>query len=147
MKFWIDENISSYIVNKLKQHGHEIYKAKRGTDDFSILQYAIEEEAIIITYDQDFERLVLKDGNACNGIIWIRLDNPNRLEEMTAKLVRLVKFHEKKLATSFITLSLDGMYIKKLKEEGIAYDTSSYEYPMEHSPFWDLATINDGGSG
>jgi len=42
MKILIDENISSYIVNKLKQHGHEIYKAKRGTDDFSILQYAIE---------------------------------------------------------------------------------------------------------
>src|SRR2546429_3084998 len=103
MRFWIDENIASYIINRLKQHGHEIYKAKRGTDDFSILQYAIEEKAIIITYDQDFERLILKEGRSCRGIIWICLDNPDRLEEITAKLLQLVKVHEKKLATSFIT--------------------------------------------
>ncbi|HEX3642705.1 MAG TPA: DUF5615 family PIN-like protein [Ktedonobacteraceae bacterium] len=134
----MDENIDFYIINKLKQYGHEICVAKRGTDDFSILLYAIEENAVIITHDQDFERLVIKEGKSCKGIIWVRLDNPNRLEEITAKLARLVKVHEKKLATSFITLSLDSMYIKKLKEEAMAYATSSDElrYVVAYKDDW-----------
>jgi hypothetical protein len=102
------------------------------------LLYAIEENAVIITHDQDFERLVIKEGKSCKGIIWVRLDNPNRLEEITAKLARLVKVHEKKLATSFITLSLDSMYIKKLKEEAMAYATSSDElrYVVAYKDDW-----------
>ena len=115
MKFWIDENIDFYIINRLKQYGHETCRAKRGTDDVSLLLYAIKEKAVIITHDQDFERLVLKEGKPCNGIIWIHLGKYSRLEELTAKLVHLVKIHERKLTTSFIMLSLDGMEIKKLK--------------------------------
>ena len=143
MKFCIDENIDFSIANKLKQYGHEICIVKRGTDDSSILWYAIEEEAIIITYDQDFERLVFKEGNACNGIIWIRFSKHNRLEEIIAKLLRLIKVHEKKLAASFITLSLDGMYIKKLKEEGIAYTVLSYEDSVEVGKVRDMAAERD----
>jgi predicted nuclease of predicted toxin-antitoxin system len=115
VKFWIGESIASYIANKLKQQGHEVYKANRGTDDIFILQHAIEEKAIIITYDQDFERLVLKEGRPCNGIIWIRFSKYSTLEGLTAKLLRTIKVHERKLTTSFITLSLDGMNIRRLK--------------------------------
>jgi hypothetical protein len=39
MKFCIDENIDFSIANKLKQYGHEICIAKRGTDDGSIWYY------------------------------------------------------------------------------------------------------------
>ena len=131
MKFWIDENVHSHIAKALERNGHEIRIAKRGTKDPSILISAIEENAVIITYDQDFERYVLREGKPCTGIIWIRFNKQSRLEEVIAKLLRLVKVHEKKLATSFITLSLDGMYIKKLKEEGIAYAVLSYEDPAE----------------
>ena len=131
MKFWIDENVHSHIAKALERNGHEIRIAKRGTKDPSILISATEENAVIITYDQDFERYVLREGKPCTGIIWIRFNKQSRLEEVIAKLLRLVKVHEKKLATSFITLSLDGMYIKKLKEEGIAYAVLSYEDPAE----------------
>ena len=129
MRIWIDENIHPHISRALKQAGHEIYIAERGTDDLAILALAIEAKAVIITQDKDFEQLILKGGKACNGIIWIRLAIPNRIEELTAKLVRLVKVHEMKLETSFITLSLDGMYIKKLKEEGLSYTPLSDDYP------------------
>jgi predicted nuclease of predicted toxin-antitoxin system len=115
MKFWIDENIASYIVNKLKQHGHEIYKAKRGTDDISILEYALKEKAVIITYDQDFERLVIKEKRPCNGVIWIHFGKYSILEELTAKLLRTIKVHENKLTTSFIMLSLGEATIRRLK--------------------------------
>ena len=114
MRFWIDENVHVHIAKALKQAGHEIRIAKRGTDDFSILASATEESAVIITQDKDFERYVLKEGKPCTGIIWIRLGTPNRLEELIAKLVRLVKVHEGKLTTSFVTLSLDRADIKRL---------------------------------
>lgn len=60
MKIWIDENIHPHIPKVLKQAGYEIYRAERGTDNSSILTCAIEANAIIITQDKDFERLVLK---------------------------------------------------------------------------------------
>ena len=33
MKLWIDENVHSHVIKALKQAGHEIRMAKRGTDD------------------------------------------------------------------------------------------------------------------
>ena len=82
---------------------------------FLILISAAEENAIIITQDKDFERLVLKERRPCTGIILIRLAAPNRIEELTAKLIRLINVRANILATSFITLSLDGANIKSLK--------------------------------
>jgi predicted nuclease of predicted toxin-antitoxin system len=55
MKFWIDENVHIKITKALEQHGHEIHTAKRGTKDPSILIWATEEKAVIITHDKDFE--------------------------------------------------------------------------------------------
>ncbi len=33
MRFWIDENVHAHVAKALKQAGHEIRIAKRGTDD------------------------------------------------------------------------------------------------------------------
>lgn len=115
MKLWIDENMHSHVIKALKQAGHEIRMAKRGTDDIPILISAMKANAVIITQDKDFERLVLKEGRPCTGIILIRLAAPNRIEELTAKLVRLINVRATILTTSFVTLSLDGANIKRLK--------------------------------
>jgi predicted nuclease of predicted toxin-antitoxin system len=115
MKFWIDENVHIKIAKALERNGHEIRTAKRGTQDSPILICATEENAVIITHDKDFERYVLREGKPCTGIILIRFDKHNRLEELIAKLLRLIRVHEYKLSTSFVMLSVDGMNIKRLK--------------------------------
>lgn len=115
MKFWIDENVPLSIVKALKQVGYETEAAPRKTDDSTILELALEANAVIITQDQDFERLVLKEGRLCNGIIWVCFATLSNREDLAKKLLRLVKVREKSLATSFITISLYDVDIKRLK--------------------------------
>lgn len=115
MKFWIDENVPYSIVKALKQAGHEAVAAPRKTDDGIILSLALEANAIIVTQDRDFERLVLKEGKPCNGIIWLRFATLNEREHLALKLLHLIKVREKNLTTSFVTLSLYDVDIKKLK--------------------------------
>ncbi len=115
MKFWIDENVPRPLTRALEHAGHETIKAPSGYDDLVILQLALEAKAVVITHDQDFERLVLIEKRVRAGVIWLRHIPITRLEEATAKLLRLIKTREDILVTSFITLSLDQTKIARLK--------------------------------
>jgi len=116
MKFWIDENIPRPLSNALKQAGHECFMAPSRTDDPVILQLALEVHAVIVTYDHDFERYILKEKRPCAGAILILVDSPSRWEELTARLLHLIKTREKILTTSFIILSSDQNKITPLKK-------------------------------
>ncbi len=106
MKLWIDENIPRLIDNALRQAGCECFSAPRKTGDPIILQHALEARAVIITHDHDFEHYVLKQKRPCNGVILIQAVAPNRLEELTVRLVRLIETRKDILTSSFIFLSL-----------------------------------------
>ena len=115
MKFWIDENIPRPLSNALRQAGHECFMAPSRTGDPVILQRALEAQAVIVTYDHDFERYILKENRPCAGVILILVDAPNRWEELTARLLHLARTRESILATSFIVLSSDQRKIIPLK--------------------------------
>ncbi len=116
MKFWIDENIPRPLSNALRQAGHECFMAPPKTDDPVILQLALESRAVIVTYDHDFERYVLKERRTCAGVILILVDAPNRWEELTARILHLVRTRERILTTSFIILSSGQTEITSLKK-------------------------------
>ncbi len=116
MKFWIDENVPRPLSNALRQAGHECFMASSGTGDLAILQLALEAHAVIVTYDWDFERYILKEKRPCTGVILIQVDSPSKWEELTARLLRLVKTREEILVTSFIILSSDQTKITSLKK-------------------------------
>jgi predicted nuclease of predicted toxin-antitoxin system len=115
MKFWIDENIPRPLSNALKQAGHECFTAPSRTGDPVILKQALEANAVIVTYDHDFERYVLKENRPCAGVILVLVDAPNRWEELTARLLHLARTRESILTTSFIILSSDQRKIIPLK--------------------------------
>ena len=114
MKFWIDENVPKRLSKALTQAGHEAIRTPRGYSDPTVLRLALEASAIVVTRDQDFERLVLTEKWPCAGIIWLRSTSEQRLEELIAKLVHLVKTRQETLLTSFVTLSLDQIKIINL---------------------------------
>jgi predicted nuclease of predicted toxin-antitoxin system len=116
MKFWIDENVPRPLSNALRQVGHECFMAPSGTGDPAILQLALEAHAVIVTYDWDFERYILKEKRPCTGVILLQVDLPSKWEELTARLLRLVKTREEILATSFIVLSCHQAKITPLKK-------------------------------
>jgi len=115
MKFWIDENVPRPLTRALEHAGHKTIKAPSGYDDFVILQLALKDNAVVITHDQDFERLVLIEKRIRTGVIWLHHIPITRFEEAIAKVLRLIKTREEILTTSFITLSLDQTKIARLK--------------------------------
>jgi predicted nuclease of predicted toxin-antitoxin system len=115
MRFWIDENIERSMSNAVKRAGHETFAAPPKTDDLIILQLALEAHAVILTHDWDFERHVLKERRTCAGVVLIEAATPSRLEELTVKLLRLIKTRERTLSNSFIILSFGQIKIVRLK--------------------------------
>jgi predicted nuclease of predicted toxin-antitoxin system len=115
MKFYMDENVPRPLAKALKQAGHETINAPSGYDDFVILQLALEANAVVITHDQDFERIVLIEKRIRTGVIWLHHIPIKRFEEAIAKVLRLVKTRGDILTTTFVTLSLDQTEIVKLK--------------------------------
>ncbi len=115
MKFWIDENIPRQLGKAIRQAGYETRIAPHGTDDLIILKSAIEANAVIVTRDKDFEQYVLREGRPCSGIIWLLPSSKSERKELTKILLQVIQDNEAMLTTSFITLSLDTVDIKRLK--------------------------------
>ena len=115
MKFWIDENIPHQLGKAVRRAGYETHITPHGIDDLIILKRALKVDAVIITRDQDFERYVLVEKKDCSGVIWLRSTAKSERKELIETLLHVIKDNEEILTTSFITLSLDGIEIRKLK--------------------------------
>jgi predicted nuclease of predicted toxin-antitoxin system len=115
MKFWIDKNIPRQLGKAIRQAGYETHITPRGIDDLIILKRAIEVNAVIVTRDKDFEQYVLREGRSCSGIIWLLPTPKSEQKELTKILLQVIEDNISILNTSFITLSLDTVEIKRLK--------------------------------
>jgi hypothetical protein len=63
VSFLLDENIAAPLAAKLDKAGHDIERVVdvselgEGVDDTTICQYAVEEDRLIVTSDDDFVRM------------------------------------------------------------------------------------------
>jgi len=72
MKFLIDRCAGHRIAEFLEAQGHDVSElSKRGTDpgDRIVLQWATEEDRVLVTMDKDFGKLVYLEGQTHCGII------------------------------------------------------------------------------
>ncbi len=89
MKYLANENVPFSSITYLKSKGYDIKAI--GVDDPSItdeqvMQIAIEENRIIITYDSDYGELIFKYGyKPAAGVIFIRVQPAEPLE--TARIL------------------------------------------------------------
>ena len=58
MKFFVDENIPHSLIRFLKEQGHDVIDVKKsplaGATDYELAKFALQEKAIILTFDKDF---------------------------------------------------------------------------------------------
>ena len=76
MKFLLDENIGKSTAQFLTQLGHTAFRIKiisPGMEDYQVLEWAVEKEAILITLDKDYGQLICKYGKSHKGVIFLRL--------------------------------------------------------------------------
>lgn len=97
MRLLADENIPLETVRALRAAGHDVFAATEaapGASDLAILNRAVAEERLILTFDRDFGELALRVPTPPrSGILLLRFV-PSSADEVTALLVDLLARRE-----------------------------------------------------
>ncbi len=105
MKFLVDVNASGAVARWLVEMGHDVAQVTEKDPrmrDEAILSWAIQEERIIITTDQDFEEMIWRAGKAHCGVL--RLENVPRAERR-ALLEDVLAYHSQELESGAIVIA------------------------------------------
>lgn len=76
MRFLVDENIGKSIIAHLQSDGHDVIWVKElkiGMADFEIIELALKDKRVLLTYDKDFGELVFYKHKKHYGILLIRV--------------------------------------------------------------------------
>ena len=93
MRFSANENFPGAAVAALRQAGHDVFWVRTemgGATDEEVLDHAISESRVLLTFDKDFGGLVFQLGlPATCGIILFRIPtkSPDSVAEKVLKLV------------------------------------------------------------
>ena len=71
-----DENLDRSVIERLRQHGHEVLavaEMEPGIEDSVVLSRANERNALVVTEDKDFGELVFRQRLVHAGVILVRL--------------------------------------------------------------------------
>ncbi len=91
MKFLANKNIPTELVNELRESGYDILKVdeiKKGMRDQEIIEFSLKEKRILITFDKDFEELVVKEKRETIGVILLRI-NPESVQYIKKRILLL----------------------------------------------------------
>ena len=101
LRFLVDMNLSPRIVTNLSQQGWDILRVSQvlpmDIEDSEILEFARQENRVIITQDLDFSSLLALGGYEKPSLITFRLSVPEP-ETITRKLLELLPHIEDRLA-------------------------------------------------
>jgi predicted nuclease of predicted toxin-antitoxin system len=99
MKFLADENVTKRIVTRLRAEGHEVaYVAERGrrAQDRTVLRMALDQEALLLTFDKDYYYHVVAEKQPTLGVVWVRLARLHG-EAETERVARVINEYGERL--------------------------------------------------
>lgn len=76
MEIVADQNIDQPIIDKLRADGHNVFTIQDnfpGVDDDTVLAISFQRNAILITEDMDFGRLIFHQGQTARGVLLVRM--------------------------------------------------------------------------
>jgi predicted nuclease of predicted toxin-antitoxin system len=76
VNFLADESVDVQIVDRLRADGHDVLAVvdmEPGISDDSVLNFANEHDALLLTADKDFGELVFRQGRVFKGVVLVRL--------------------------------------------------------------------------
>ena len=93
MNFLLDVNVGTTIAEALQKAGHDVVRIallNPRAAEALILDWAVSEQRVLLTYDSDFTELIFND-NAVPppAVVYIR-DEPIELAALAARIVTLV---------------------------------------------------------
>lgn len=117
MRFLADENISRQVINRLRAAGFEVVSISEispGIPDKDVLSVADTEECILITEDQDFGELVIRQRLEVRGLILLELDPLSNSAEADA-VAGVIATHMGKLFGNLIVIEPGRVRIRPLR--------------------------------
>ena len=105
MRIYVDENIAQQIVARLRAEGYSVEYVTRQVDDRLILEEAHTQQALLITSDKDFERLVLNEHRPTFGVLLLRISRNIPVTDRANILVNVLRHRQKELEGAFTTLT------------------------------------------
>jgi predicted nuclease of predicted toxin-antitoxin system len=78
MKFLVDVGVGKKVENWLKSEGFDVLSVREidpRAKDLRILQWAVDQQRIVITMDKDFGELVYNSGIHHAGVLILRLED------------------------------------------------------------------------
>jgi predicted nuclease of predicted toxin-antitoxin system len=105
MNIFADENIPQQIVTQLRAEGHQVEYVMRRVEDRILLEDAYKRQALLITSDKDFERLVLDEGRPTTGVLLLRISRAIPIRDRARILVNVLRHRQNELQGAFTTLT------------------------------------------
>lgn len=105
MIIYVDENVPLKITIRLRAEGYQVEYVTRRVEDRDILETAYKLNALLITSDKDFERLVLDEHRPTAGVILLRIATRIPIEHRAQIIVNMLRKYQEKLREAFTILT------------------------------------------
>jgi predicted nuclease of predicted toxin-antitoxin system len=118
--FLADENYPFDAVRRLRKAGHDVAAIVRdssGASDEEILERAVREARVVLTFDRDYGRLLYEESLVPVGIVYFRFD-PSPPEEPADYLLALLAQPGFSVAGKLTVLERDRVRQRPLPEAG-----------------------------
>ena len=102
---YVDENVPQKIPARLRAEGYQVEYVTRSIEDKEILEMAYKKNALLITSDKDFERLVLDEHRATAGVVILLIATRIPIEDRATLIVNMLRRYKDKLQGTCTFLS------------------------------------------
>ncbi|MFO7525745.1 MAG: DUF5615 family PIN-like protein [Ignavibacteriaceae bacterium] len=116
LKFLADESVNFNIVRILRALNYEVVSVleeRRGSSDFTVLEFAKEREAILLTEDKDFGEWVFAYHIKNLSVILLRY-SPDETDQIVQSLTKLIGTYKESLFNKFVVLKKNNFRIRDL---------------------------------
>lgn len=113
MKIYVDENVPQKIAARLREEGYQVDYVTRSVEDRILLDIAYKQEALFITSDKDFERLVLDEHRPTAGVIFLRIATRIPIEHRAQIVINLLRKYKDKLQGTFTSVTESAIDLRR----------------------------------
>src|SRR5262245_21608851 len=116
MRFLADENVSRFVIERLRANGYEVLsirETRSGAPDKDVLATAHAEKCILITEDPDYGGLVVRQRLAILGVILLELDRLSNAAEAEAA-AEVVSTHADRLLGNLVVIEPGRIRVRPL---------------------------------
>jgi len=92
MRIVADENVSGYLIYRLRVRGHSVSSISEilpGVKDEDVLAFALERDALLVTEDKGFGEMVFRDRLPTKGVLLLRFpdQHPLKVADYSAEII------------------------------------------------------------